>query len=952
MIKRILSVLLCLVMLCSLLVLPPVSAEESLPFTDVPVGSWYYDAVKYVYDIGIMNGTNAAGTLFSPDVTVTRAMFVAMLGRLHGAEQKSTDKFPDVDSVGGSWYAGYVGWASENGIITGYDNGNFGPSDPVTREQMAVIIMRYVDYLGILPTYSISAPYQFTDIGEVGSWAVKFVEEMRMIGIIQGNAQSQFSPKDGLGRSSAATIIMRLDRLLKNIELGDAINPDYTVDNGAFALMGAYDLYYGGTALDFSYDSVKVAVKDGYPYLTASDDGQKWIISNSSGRETFVNGEPTFGELKEQNDLATNNFFEVDLKIACIDPEKYPVLRVAYRADAAKDVKLGIFSDKNTSDYIPFTPKADKLSGWSYAIVDIKDCGMWSVGSEAIVATLASEANLELLYFAAFPDKASAEAFDVTGYKDEIDSYDGEAVKMLAASKAGVDAALAEADAAAQAIINNPDNVDTSKITGSCYYVSDSEGDDSNPGTSPDKPWKTFSNLYIIKGGGAVIQSKVKAGDAVLLKRGDTFNYNSYPELKYNYIDTVPGVTYGTYGEGPKPVISREFVMNEPAGKWSKTSYANVWKLDYTMTDFPGCIVFDKPDGTELWGIITVFNDPQAPYGTKSRSLGTITNGEDVFKSGSVLFENPGALKNNLEYFVDPDTDTLYVYYDKGNPGDVFSEIHMSMSQTGMSNDSSPAKKSTIPTVVDNIAFKYIGACAIGIGEAENYYVTNCTFEWIGGAFQGGNDSVRFGNAIQNWGNCDGIFVLDCYFRDIYDAAVTTQGNGGIMVNFYSDGCVLDRCDLSFEFFNHGDTSLSEERELSNIILTNNYVINNGVGFCNVRTDRRSAFLYTTYGTNNTNYRNIVYENNVNVFSAEFAIFSAEIALGQTEGTILRNNVYYMDPTVSYFGKFAYNMIDRTGQTKTLYPYSSQYLTYLNSLGVEVGSTFYVTENPDLSGNR
>ena len=944
----------CIAMLLPLMMTPTgATKDDALPFTDVAAGSWYYDAVKYVYTKGIMNGTG--GTTFSPDVTVTRAMFVAMLGRLHGAEQKNTDKFPDVDNVNGSWYSGYVGWASENGIITGYDNGNFGPNDAVTREQMAVIIMRYIDHIDILPTYSITAPYQFTDIDTVGSWAVSHVEEMRKIGIIQGNAQGQFSPKDGLGRSSAATVIMRLDELLERIALGEAVNPDYTVDNGAFALMGAHDLYYGGTALDFSYDSVTVtATSDGYPYITESDEGQKWIISNSSGREVFIDGEPYFGELKEQNDLALGNFFEIDLKIACIDPAKYPVLRVAYKTDAAKDVKLGIFSHKSTSDYISFTPKADKVSGWSYAVIDIKDCGMWSASSETIIATLTSEAKLDVMYFAAFPDKAAAESFDVTKYKDHLTTVDYEIVIPTEASRADVDAVLAEADSVAKAIINNTENTDVSKITGTVYYISDSEGDDSNPGTSPDKPWKTFTNLYTVKGGGAVIINNVKKGDAVLLKRGDTFNYNSYPELTYNYIETVPGAAYGCYGEGEKPVITREFVMDEPAGKWSSTQYKNVWKLDYKMEDYPGCIVFDKPDGTELWGIIAVFDNPQAPYGTKSRPMGTISNGEEVFRTGGVLFENPGSLKNNLEYFVDPDTDTLYVYYDKGNPGEKFSAVHMSMSQTGLGNDSSPTKRTTIPTIVDNLAFKYIGGCAIGIGEAENYYITNCTFEWIGGAFQGGNDHVRYGNAIQNWGSCDGIYVLDCYFRDVYDAAVTTQGNGGYMVNFYSDGNVLDRCDLSFEFFNHGDSTFGgESQELSNIIMTNNYVINNGVGFCNVRTDRRSAFLYTTYGTNETTvYRNIVYENNVNVFTAEYAVFSAEIALGQTEGTILRNNTYYMDPTVSYYGKFAYNMIDRSGQTKTLYPFNSQYLTYLNSLGVEVGSTFYITENPDIMGNR
>jgi XTP/dITP diphosphohydrolase len=75
-------------------------------------------------------------------------------------------------------------------------------------------------------------------------------------------------------------------------------------------------------------------------------------------------------------------------------------------------------------------------------------------------------------------------------------------------------------------------------------------------------------------------------------------------------------------------------------------------------------------------------------------------------------------------------------------------------------------------------------------------------------------------------------------------------------------------------------------------------------------------------------------------------------AEGKTEGTILRDNVYYMDPNGSFFGNFLYNMVNLTGRMSTFIPYTSQYLTYFNSLGVEVGSEFYAVENPDIHGNR
>ena len=64
------------------------------------------------------------------------------------------------------------------------------------------------------------------------------------------------------------------------------------------------------------------------------------------------------------------------------------------------------------------------------------------------------------------------------------------------------------------------------------------------------------------------------------------------------------------------------------------------------------------------------------------------------------------------------------------------------------------------------------------------------------------------------------------------------------------------------------------------------------------------------------------------------------------------DNVYYMDPAESYYGKLVYNLPAWGGSTTALYPYNSQYLTYLNSLGVETGSTFYSAPNPDDAGNR
>ena len=106
-------------------------------FSDVPNGAWYADAVDYVYEHGIMNGTSA--TTFSPNTPMTRAMLVTVLHRAAGSPSAATGTaFSDVPS--GAYYTDAVAWASANSIVTGYGNGRFGSNDPVSRAQIAAIL--------------------------------------------------------------------------------------------------------------------------------------------------------------------------------------------------------------------------------------------------------------------------------------------------------------------------------------------------------------------------------------------------------------------------------------------------------------------------------------------------------------------------------------------------------------------------------------------------------------------------------------------------------------------------------------------------------------------------------------------------------------------------------------------------------------------------------------------
>ena len=151
--KRIISLLLVVSMVLSLL---PVSAlaagtkdtAADSPFTDVKPGDWCYDAVLYAKANGFFSGTSE--TTFSPNGTMTRGMFVTVLGRMAGidpAKYGGDTGFTDVPE--GMYYAPYVKWAAQYGITGGTGDGRFSPDALITRQQMAALFVRYFEKFGI-----------------------------------------------------------------------------------------------------------------------------------------------------------------------------------------------------------------------------------------------------------------------------------------------------------------------------------------------------------------------------------------------------------------------------------------------------------------------------------------------------------------------------------------------------------------------------------------------------------------------------------------------------------------------------------------------------------------------------------------------------------------------------------------------------------------------------------
>ena len=180
------------------------NAASSNRFSDVSTGSWYYDAVQYVYDAGLMSGTGSY--VFSPDGATTRGMIVTILYRLEGSPASGSASFSDVSS--GKYYAQAVAWAAENGIVRGYSTSRFGPENTITREQLAAILYRYAAYKGY-DVSDLASLTSYVDNSLVASYAKTPFAWVVQAGIISGTGANRLSPSAGATRAQVAAMLMR-----------------------------------------------------------------------------------------------------------------------------------------------------------------------------------------------------------------------------------------------------------------------------------------------------------------------------------------------------------------------------------------------------------------------------------------------------------------------------------------------------------------------------------------------------------------------------------------------------------------------------------------------------------------------------------------------------------------------------------------------------------------------
>lgn len=342
------------------------------------------------------------------------------------------------------------------------------------------------------------------------------------------------------------------------------------------------------------------------------------------------------------------------------------------------------------------------------------------------------------------------------------------------------------ADIMRENVLNAKNTLEAYKVNGTVYYVSPN-GDDKNDGKSPETAFKSVKAPIFT-------MNTLKSGDAVLFERGGVWRLTSAIKCK-------EGITYGSYGNGEKPTFYGSPYNYAVADYWIPSNRQNIWKATIADSDI-GLAVFNHG---EMVG---------------------------VKKLNGII-----ALENNGDYYFNQKQDTLYLYCDKGNPGKVYNDIELGLNKA-VFNVSNAAN-----VTIDNLRIKYSGRFGIDMGGCDNSVITNCEIGFIGGAIQTG--TTRLGNGIQVWNGVTNHRVENCWIYQIYDAALTFQGNDSYSASHMSDeyknitykNNLIEYSTYSFEFWHSNSAPMVSSAVIENFVCTGNLSRFAGFGWGRQRAD-------------------------------------------------------------------------------------------------------------------
>jgi hypothetical protein len=175
------------------------------PFADMTAGDWFYDAAMYSYAAGLIGGMTP--DTFGADTALTRGMVVTILYRHAGQPRITGGATSFRDVAAGAWYADAVRWAQTTGVILGHSDGTFRPADYMTREQLAAVLYRYADSLGLGLS---AAGTVYADRESINVFARESVGALTAAGVFRDIAGDVFNPLSHITRAEAVSALFRL----------------------------------------------------------------------------------------------------------------------------------------------------------------------------------------------------------------------------------------------------------------------------------------------------------------------------------------------------------------------------------------------------------------------------------------------------------------------------------------------------------------------------------------------------------------------------------------------------------------------------------------------------------------------------------------------------------------------------------------------------------------------
>lgn len=358
------------------------------------------------------------------------------------------------------------------------------------------------------------------------------------------------------------------------------------------------------------------------------------------------------------------------------------------------------------------------------------------------------------------------------------------------------------------------------------YYISPN-GNDQNDGKTPVTAWKSLQRLNA---------EELIKGSYVCFERGGLWRGKLY---------TQNNITYTAYGVGDKPKLYASPENGNNPNHWQKTDASNVWQYSIENRDI-GTLVFDEGKAHAIKVLLKERDDGK---------FVNLTTGE--------LFNDYHDLKSDLHFYHDHEKNVVYICSEQ-NPAERFHSIefntfgHIFVSRTPVENVN-----------IDNLCLKYCGSHGIGYINAYGLHITNCEFGWIGGSLQGG--STRFGNAVEVWENCDDYIIKNCYFYQIYDAAVTHQfvmpqdpqyrDYKCYMKNIHYTDNVIEYANYSVEYFINGIFD-GNDSGIYGLTIENNIMMYAGEGLCEQRPDKTESAHIKSW-TSSNHARDYVVKNNL-----------------------------------------------------------------------------------------